>query len=144
MDKPAMAAHEVLRAGSWTGASDRVLLDHDSRFLRRKRLTTATGREIVADLPATVSLDHGDALQLAYGTIVEIVAAEEDLAAVAPGAGGADMARLAWHIGNRHTPCQIEPSRLLILRDPVLERMVEGLGAKVTPVRKRFLHEGRA
>ena len=48
MDEPAMAAHEVLRAGSWTGASDRVLLDHDSRFLRRKRLTTATGREIVA------------------------------------------------------------------------------------------------
>ena len=54
------------------------------------------------------------------------------------------LMRLAWHIGNRHTPCQIEAGRLLIREDHVLEAMLRQLGATVTKVREPFTPEGGA
>ena len=55
-------ATAVARAGSWAGAADRVVLDYEGRFLRRKRLSGEAGLEFLADLPETASLHHGDAL----------------------------------------------------------------------------------
>lgn len=131
--------HDVLRAGQWQGASDLVTLGYEDRFLRRKRLETAGGQAFLVDLAETVSLNHGDAFRLPDGQIIEVIAAEEDLIAVV-----GDLPRLAWHIGNRHTPCQIESDRLVIARDRVLERMLEGLGASLTPVQEPFTPEGGA
>jgi urease accessory protein len=56
-------------------------------------------------------------------------------------APGATLARLAWHIGNRHTPCQVEADRLLIQRDHVLEDMLTRLGAKITHIEEPFRPE---
>jgi urease accessory protein len=52
--------------------------------------------------------------------------------------------RLAWHIGNRHTPCQIEAHRLVIRADHVLADMLRGLGAEVTEATEAFTPEGGA
>ncbi len=57
---------------------------------------------------------------------------------------GPDLMRYAWHIGNRHTPCQIEATRLLIRRDHVLEAMLTRLGATLTPISEPFTPEGGA
>ena len=54
-------ATAVLRA---TPADDRVVLDYEGRFLRRKRLISVTGVSFLVDLAETVSLDPGDALRL--------------------------------------------------------------------------------
>ena len=43
-------------------------------------------------------------------------------------AGPHELARLAWHIGNRHTDVQFTDSRFRIRRDHVLEDMLRGLG----------------
>jgi urease accessory protein len=142
-DEP-LRAGEVLRAGGWSGATDRVVLDYDARFLRRKRLTTEAGRAVMVDLAQMTSVDDGDALRLADGSLVAVVAASEALLAVTPGPGGATLARLAWHVGNRHTPCQIEPARLLVRRDPVLQEMLAGLGSETSLVNEPFLPEGGA
>jgi urease accessory protein len=70
----------VHRAGHWRGpASERLVLDYEGRFLRRKRVTAASGRAVMVDLPETVSLDHGDALEAEGGVLIEIVAAPEPL-----------------------------------------------------------------
>ncbi|MFV0334565.1 MAG: urease accessory protein UreE [Tropicimonas sp.] len=122
------------------GAPDHVRLDYEARFIRRKRLVSAGGVSVLVDLPETVSLDHGDALVLESGAHLGVIAAEEPLLAVT----GGNLARLAWHVGNRHTPCRIEEERLLIRDDPVLARMLEGLGARVAPVRGPFAPEGGA
>ena len=43
----------------------------------------------------------------------------------------AQTARIAWHIGNRHTPVQVlKDGNLRIIYDHVLREMVEGLGAR--------------
>jgi urease accessory protein len=55
-----------------------------------------------------------------------------------------DLTRLAWHIGNRHTPCQIEADHLVIRADHVLAAMLTGLGASVTPAKAPFTPEGGA
>ena len=81
-------------------SDDQVALDYDARFLRRKVLTTHGGIQVLVDLPRTTSLDQGDALRTSAGRLIEIVAASEPLLEVT----GSDLTRIAWHIGNRHTP----------------------------------------
>jgi urease accessory protein len=104
-----------------------VTLGYESRFLRRKRLETDSGATFLLDLPETVSVNHGDCFVLEDGRLIEVAAAEEPVLVVT-----GDLARLAWHIGNRHTPCQIEPGRLVIRADHVMEAMLRQLGATVT------------
>ena len=117
-------------------------LPYAERYRRRGRLTTDAGEDILLDLPEATELRDGDALLLEDGRRVAIRAAPEPLAEVR--ATGAALARLAWHIGNRHTPAQVEEGRLLIQRDHVLEHMLEHLGATVAHVTEPFRPEGGA
>ncbi len=132
-------AQDVHRRGHWSDAADSVTLGYDARILRRRRLVTSGGTAFLVDLPETTNLDHGDALELADGRLVEVVAAAEPVLVVT-----GDLPRIAWHIGNRHTPCQIEDKRLLIRRDHVLEAMLRQLGAGVTEATESFMPEGGA
>ncbi len=117
----------------------RVTLGYEARILRRKRLTTEAGDALLVDLPETISVNEGDCFVLTDGRLVEVAAAEEPVLVIT-----GDLARLAWHIGNRHTPCRIEADRLLIRRDHVLEAMLRQLGAEVTEAVEPFTPEGGA
>ena len=85
-----------------------VVLGYDERLLRRKRLVTAQGEGFLVDLPAVANLDDHWGFVLQDGRAIEVVAAQEALVQIT----GQDLHRLAWHIGNRHTPCQIEPTAM--------------------------------
>lgn len=130
---------KILRAGEWSGASDHVVLDYDARLLRRKRLDTEGGAGFMVDLPEMVSLNHGDAFQLIDGRVIEVRASEEPVVVIT-----GNLPRLAWHIGNRHTPCEVTQTHLIIRRDPVLETMLRGLGATLTMQIAPFRPEGGA
>ena len=132
-------ARTLRRAGHWSGAADTVTLAYEARFLRRKRLISDGGMAFLVDLPETVSLNHGDALALTDGRLIEVIAAPEPLYEIT-----GDLPRLAWHVGNRHTPCQIEPHRLLIARDHVLGQMIARLGGRLREVTEPFTPEGGA
>ena len=133
-------AQNIRRAGEWDGAFDLCTLTYDERFLRRKVVQTAHGQDLLVDLESTTSLNDRDAFELSDGRLIEVIAAEENLLAIT----GDDLVRLAWHVGNRHTPCQIETERLLIQRDAVIGHMLEHLGATVTEVCEPFNPEGGA
>jgi urease accessory protein len=134
------AAQILHRSGQWPRlATGRVVLGYDERFLRRKRLTMASGESFLVDLAETTNLLAGDAFELSDGRLVEVAAAEEPVLVIR-----GDLVRLAWHIGNRHTPCQIEADRLVIRADHVLADMLRGLGATVTESRQPFTPEGGA
>lgn len=137
----ALLARSVRRGGA-AGAGDRVVLDYAERFLRRKRLTTAGGDTLQVDLPEAVSLEDGDALVLESGGAVAVEAAAEPLVEVT--APPAALARLAWHIGNRHTPAEIADGRIRVQRDRVIEDMLARLGASLRPVMAPFRPEGGA
>jgi len=123
--------------------AEKVVLSLDDRQLRRRRIVTESGLDVLVDLPSAVTLLEGEALQLTDGRLIAIVSAEEDLIEVRA-APGAPLHRLAWHIGNRHAPCQIEAGRLVIRRDRVLREMLQGLGADLRDIRAGFHPEGGA
>jgi urease accessory protein len=118
----------------------RIILDYDGRFVRRKVVHLEDGQPILIDLMQTTSLDHGGALILESGAEIEVVAAAEPLLEVTAD----DLTRVAWHIGNRHTPCQIESGRLLIQRDHVIADMLSRIGARTRDVVEPFTPEGGA
>jgi urease accessory protein len=129
----------VRPAGTWGEAHGRIALDYEGRLLRRRRLVAGDGTAFLVDLPETVGVGAGDAFVLEDGRAIAVEAAEERLLAVR-----GDLARLAWHIGNRHTPCQIEAGRLVIRDDHVLRAMLERLGAEVAEIVGPFVPEGGA
>ncbi|MEP7453779.1 urease accessory protein UreE [Phyllobacterium sp. SB3] len=116
---------------------DRIVLAHDERHLRRKVLTLQQGEQILVDLPEPVLFGHGDVLVLEDGSLAEIIAAEEALYEVLP-RSRQHLTELAWHLGNRHLPAQLEETRILILKDHVIKAMLEGLGARVSEIMAPF------
>jgi urease accessory protein len=117
-----------------------VILTYEARFLRRKVLESVNGLRFLVDLEHTSSVGVQDAFLLDDGRKVLVQPAEEPLLEVT----GSDLVRLAWHIGNRHTPAQIEPGRILIQRDHVMADMLEKLGATTREVTEPFTPEGGA
>jgi urease accessory protein len=138
-------ANHVLPAGTWPRQSrrDQVTLAFNDRYRRRIRLVADGGLDFLLDLAEARVLKDGDGLILDDGGIVAVRAAEEDLVEIKAADAGA-LARLAWHIGNRHLPAAIGPERILIRDDHVIVDMLRGLGATVRAVRAPFDPEGGA
>lgn len=109
---------------------DVVVLAHDERHLRRRALTTVHDETVLVDLPAALRLRHGQRLVLDDGRHVEIIAAEEPVYEITA-KNGTDLARIAWHLGNRHARAQVDAAGITILRDHVLRDMLIHLGAEV-------------
>ncbi|MEL7466447.1 MAG: urease accessory protein UreE [Pseudomonadota bacterium] len=125
-----------------TDTENTISLTYAARYLRRRALETDQGESFLLDLAEPTDLRHGQALLLDDGSAIRVVAAPEPLAEVR--ATGQTLARLAWHVGNRHTPCEVREDRLLIQRDHVLEDMLKGLGAEVAHIEAPFQPEGGA
>jgi urease accessory protein len=132
-------ATQVAHAGAWRAADavDRVVLDADERHRRRIVLTAEGGTKFLLDLPQATALRDGDGLVRDDGAIIAVVAKPEPLVEVAA-QDAAAFARLAWHLGNRHTEVQVVGGRLRMRRDRVLEDMLAGLGAQLTPIEAPF------
>jgi len=132
-------AYEVKAAGHWNDASavDCVTLDAQERHRRRVVLTGERGTKFLLDLPQATSLRDGDGLLLDDGAIVRVAGRPEPLVEIAA-VDAHELARLAWHIGNRHIDVQIVGDRLRIRRDHVIEDMLHGLGARLSPTDAPF------
>ena len=114
-----------------------VVLAHDQRHVRRKLLHMQHDDVVMLDLREPVLLAHGDVLLTETGETIEVIAAEELLYEVIP-KDAVHLVELAWHLGNRHLPAQIEAGRILILRDHVIRGMLAGLGASVREISEPF------
>lgn len=138
-------ATTVHRAGDWPKAEarDAVLVDFDDRFRRRRLYTGQGGLAFLLDLPEATVLREGDGLALATGGFVRVTAAPEPLVEITA-RNHEHFARIAWHLGNRHLPTQIDGDRLLIRDDHVIVTMLEGLGATIRKVNQPFDPEGGA
>jgi len=126
-------ATAVLSSGSWPADAvvGEVTLAFDERHRRRLRMTDDAGEPFLLDLAKAVVLGDGDGLELDGEGYIRVRAAAEPVADIRT-ASAAQTARLAWHIGNRHTPVQVLGDGTLRIRDDhVLVAMLEGLGATV-------------
>jgi urease accessory protein len=140
-----LRAHAVAAAGSYDDGKvvDTVILDFDGRNKRRAVLDTVKGGQVLLDLADVVTLRMDDGIVLEDGGIVQVVAEAEQLIE-AKAKDPTELARLAWHLGNRHLNIQVLPNRVRLRRDHVIEAMLKGLGAKVAHVTAPFDPEGGA
>ena len=116
---------------------DHVRLDATDRHRRRVVLVGEEGATYLLNFSEPRQLRDGDGLVLESGEIVRVAGRPEALIEVSA-ADAPSLARLAWHIGNRHTDVQIMGDTLRIRRDHVLEEMLRGLGATLTPIEAAF------
>lgn len=131
-------ANFISTKGAWRATpADSIVLDHEGRHRRRVTMTATRGTEFLLDLPEAVALRGGDALILEDGRLIEIIAAPEALAELRCN-DLRQLARVAYHIGNRHAQAEILANRIRVRRDHVLEDMVRGLGAKVAHIEAPF------
>jgi urease accessory protein len=139
-----LRATEILRAGLWSAKpADVVRLDYDHRTRRRIALTGAGGLSFLLDLAKAPVLATGDGLHLEDGRIVAVEAAPERLLEIAC-ADERALARIAWHLGNRHLAAEIGERVVYIRNDHVIADMARGLGAEVRTVDRPFNPEGGA
>jgi urease accessory protein len=135
----------VQSAGSWHAhdAVGSVTLDWDHRHRRRIKLALDGGGEMLLDLAQTTVLREGDGLALEGGGIVAVRAKPEAVCDIRC-ASAEELARIAWHLGNRHLPVEVLPGVLRIRDDHVIVAMLEGLGATVARKQAPFTPEGGA
>ena len=115
----------------------------DSRIKSRLKVELDDGREAGLFLPRGHILRGGEQLKSQCGLIVEVKAAPEQVSTVYC----SDLhllTRVAYHLGNRHVPLQVEFGWVRYQHDHVLDEMVEGLGAKVTTEQASFEPESGA
>jgi urease accessory protein len=115
-------ATRVHPTGHWpqADAAGSVTLAFDDRFRRRIQLNDDSGDPFLLDLARAVVLNDGDALELEA------------------------LARIAWHLGNRHLPVQIAGDAVRLRWDHVIADMLAGMGAEVVRLRAGFTPESGA
>jgi urease accessory protein len=132
-------------AGQWPTekTAGSLTLDFDSRHRRRIRLTADQGEDVLLDLGKAVAMADGDGLQLEDGRWLRVQAAAETVVEVRH-KDPHQLARLAWHLGNRHLPTEIRDHVLRIRPDHVIEHMLRGFGADLAKAHAAFQPEGGA
>jgi len=118
----------------------KLILPFEQRQKSRLRARLENGDEVALILPRGKVLRGGDRVAATDGREVEIVAAPEKLLHIE----STELARVAYHLGNRHVPLQVGPGFLRIAEDHVLEEMARKLGARVSHVEAPFEPEAGA
>jgi len=112
-------------------ADAQLVLPFELRQKTRLRTNLSTGEEVGLNLDRGYILRGGDQLLASDGRVIEIIASPESVSVVASN-DPLQLARAAYHLGNRHVSVQIGPGWLRYLQDHVLDDMVRGLGLPVT------------
>jgi len=132
-----------LASGAQGEVQDQLLLVFE---LRQKRLFFAalvSGEEVALKLPRGATLRGGDLLLASDGRVIEVIAAAERVVHVECSTPS-ELARVAYHLGNRHVPVQVGDGFLRIGENHVLEEMLRGLGAELTIIEAPFEPESGA
>ena len=118
----------------------RLSLAFERRSRSRQRAMLDSGEEIGMVMPRGEVLRGGDRVLASDGRVFEVVSAPERLLHIeAP-----SLARIAYHLGNRHVPVQVGERFLRIAEDRVLEDLLRRLGATVAHIEAPFEPENGA
>jgi len=119
---------------------ERLVLTFEQRQKSRLRARLESGEEVALLLERGKVRRGGERVTATDGRVLEIVSAPEKLLHIESG----EIARVAYHLGNRHVPVQVGEGFLRIAEDHVLEEMVKRLGARVRYVEAPFEPEAGA
>ena len=131
---------KVARGAYKVEVKGQLKLPFDSRQKSRLKTKLVSGEEVGLMLPRGEILRGGDLVTASDGRVIEVVAEPEKLLHVET----ESLAKVAYHLGNRHVPVQVGEGFLRIAEDHVLEEMLKKMGAKVSRVEAPFEPEAGA
>lgn len=124
-------------------ADTTLTLPFDLRQKSRLRVTLDDGRAAGLKLSRGQILRGGDCLRGEDATVVCVTAADEAVTTVTHDKP-AELARAAYHLGNRHVSLQVGDGWLRYLADHVLDDMVVSLGMRIEHQQAPFEPEAGA
>ncbi len=101
---------------------------------------TDCGQEVLLQLPREGPLIPGEVLigsEECPKIQVKVKAAEEELIQV-KAKSYLDLCKAAYHLGNRHVDVELQENELYLLKDLVLQDLLEKRNLKIEIVRKSF------
>lgn len=113
------------------GISGLLSLPFERRQIARQRVQLEDGRAAGLKLPRGTVLRQGDLLVTATQQCIQIQATPEQVSCVRSD-NPRELARAAYHLGNRHVWVQVGDGYLRYLHDHVLDEMIVGLGLPTT------------
>jgi urease accessory protein len=120
-----------------------LTLPFQDRQRSRLRVELSNGQQALLLMPRGSVLRGGDTLLVSDGRVVLVLAAPEQVSTVhAPEAQ--TLARVAYHLGNRHIPLEVGEGWVRYLHDHVLDGMVRELGLDVVVEEASFEPENGA
>ncbi len=134
---------KIPRAAYKLEVKGQLKLAFDARQKSRLRTKLVSGEEVALMLPRGEILRGGDLVTASDGRVIEVLAEPEKLLHVECKTP-ADLAKAAYHLGNRHVPVQVGEGFLRLSADHVLEEMLKKLGARVSEVEAPFEPEAGA
>jgi urease accessory protein len=121
-----------------------LVLPFEQRQKSRLVVQLTNGTDVLVRLARGRTLREGDVLMAEDERGCAVVrAATEPLTAVRVADPWA-LARLTYHLGNRHIPVQIELGRIYYQQDPVIDTLVQRLGFEPERVTAPFEPESGA
>jgi urease accessory protein len=121
----------------------RLRLAYRDRVRSRLAAMLPDGRAVAITLPRGSAMPADTVLTGDDGVHVVVEALPEPIARVTASSTLALM-RAVYHLANRHVPAQLGAECVLIERDPVLERMLANLGARIEHIDAPFAPEAGA
>jgi urease accessory protein len=124
-----------------------VELDWDVRQKSRFECTDSQGRHLAVFLPRGTVVRGGDVLVAEDGSLVKVIAAPQAVLVVTHCAEHGtpfDLARAAYHLGNRHVPIELKPDHLKMEPDHVLAEMLRAMHLIVKEANAAFEPEAGA
>lgn len=118
-------------------------LPFELRQRSRLRTKLVSGEEVALVLPRGEVLRGGDLVSASDGRVIEILGAPEKLLHVTCRTPH-ELARAAYHLGNRHVAVQVGEGFLRLAADHVLAEMLMRMGAQVSEVEAPFEPEAGA
>jgi len=114
-----------------------LTLPLDQRTRARMRVTLDNGKDAGLFLDRGPILRHGDLIASETGDVVQIQAASESVSTIRSD-DPLLLARVCYHLGNRHVPLEIGPRYVRYQCDHVLDDMIRGLGVTVASEQAPF------
>jgi urease accessory protein len=109
----------------------RLVLPFELRSRSRFKAHLENGEQVGIMIARGQVLRGGDLLLAEDGRVVEVAAAPETVSTARAG-DARELARAAYHLGNRHVALQLGDLWLRYSHDHVLDDMVRGLGLQLT------------
>jgi urease accessory protein len=108
-------------------ATEQVTLPWSKRTRSRLRIRLHSGEEAGLLLERGEVLRHNDCLRTEDGQILKVMAAEELVSSISC-TTPLQLARICYHLGNRHIDLEIRDDEVRYPHDHVLDDMVRGMG----------------